>query len=149
APHETFERHDARPDDGPPRRMWPRELSRKSLNPFYARAEHGLRVAPTTWNRVSKSGGLWAAMLREAGRTCDRVPLAISPERCVNAKWCYTGCVFGAKNSLITNYLASAQRRGVEVRPLVQVNYVSESSSRPYRWIVKGNKVDPATKGSA
>ena len=149
APHETFERMDARPDDGPRRRMWPKALSRKALNPFYARAEHGLRVAPTTWKRVSKSGGVWAAMLREAGFTCDRVPLAISPERCVNAKWCYTGCIFGAKNSVITNYLASAERHGVEVRPLVQVNYVTESSSRPYRWIVKGNKVDPATKGSA
>ncbi len=39
------------------------------------------------------------------GHTCDRVPLAIDFERCVDAKWCYTGCVFGAKNSVITNYL--------------------------------------------
>jgi len=45
-------------------------------------AEAGLRVAPTTWDRVSKSGGLWAAMCRESGFTCDRVPTAISPERC-------------------------------------------------------------------
>ena len=49
---------------------------------------------------------------------CDRVPVAIDFERCVDAKWCYTGCIFGAKNSLITNYLPSAERRGVEVRPL-------------------------------
>ena len=34
-----------------------------------------------------------------AGHTCDRVPLAIDPDRCVNAKWCHTGCIFGAKNS--------------------------------------------------
>jgi enediyne biosynthesis protein E9 len=149
APHETFERMDARPGDGPRRRMWPTQISRAALNPYYARAEQGLRVAPTTWDRVSKSGGIWAAILREAGYTCDRVPLAISPERCVNAKWCYTGCIFGAKNSLITNYLASAERNGVEVRPLVQVNYVTQSSARPYRWIVKGNRVNPATKGSA
>jgi choline dehydrogenase-like flavoprotein len=149
APRETFERRDARPDDGPRRRMWPKEISRSKLNRYYARAERGLRVAPTTWDRVSKSGGVWAAMLREAGHTCDRVPLAISPERCVNAKWCYTGCIFGAKNSLITNYLGSAERRGVEVKPLVNVNYVSPSSARPYRWIVHGNHVDPATKGSA
>ncbi len=87
-------------------------------------------------------------MLREAGHTCDRVPLAIDFERCVDAKWCYTGCVFGAKNSLITNYLASAERAGVEVRPLVQVNEVAPSSARPYRWIVRGSKVDPATKAA-
>jgi choline dehydrogenase-like flavoprotein len=149
APQETFERMDARPDDGPRRRMWPRAISRRTLDPYYARAERGLRVAPTGWDQVSKSGGIWAAMLREAGQTCDRVPLAISPERCVNAKWCYTGCIFGAKNSLITNYLASAERHGVEVRPLVQVNSVAPSTARPYRWIVRGNRVDPATKGSA
>jgi len=149
APRETFERMDARPDDGPRRRMWPARISRKSLDPYYTRAEQGLRVAPTTWDMVSKSGGVWAAMLRESGHTCDRVPLAISPERCVNAKWCYTGCIFGAKNSLITNYLASAERHGVQVRPLVQVESVSPSSARPYRWIVKGNRIDPSTKGSA
>jgi choline dehydrogenase-like flavoprotein len=149
APRETFERMDARPGDGPRRRMWPGQISRDALNLYYRRAEDGLRIAPTGWDRVSKSGGIWAAMLREAGYTCDRVPLAISPERCVNAKWCYTGCVFGAKNSLITNYLASAERNGVEVRPLVQVNYVAGSSARPYRWIVKGNRVNPQTKQSA
>ena len=146
APHETFERHDARPDDGPRRRMWPKAISRKTLNPYYARVERGLRVAPTPWNRVSKSGGIWAAMLREAGYTCDRVPTAISPERCVNAKWCYTGCIFGAKNSLITNYLASAERQGVEVHPLVQVNSIAPSGSAPYRWVVRGAEVDPDAK---
>src|SRR6266498_3743329 len=135
APHETFERHDARPDDGPRRRMWPKAISRKTLNPYYARVERGLRVAPTPWNRVSRSGGIWAAMLREAGYTCDRVPTAISPERCVNAKWCYTGCIFGAKNSLITNYLASAEALGVQVRPNFEVQSVRQSQNRPYRFV--------------
>lgn len=146
APRETFERTDAHPDDGPWRRMWPEAISRRTLDPYYARAERALRVRQPSWNEVSKSGGVWAAMLREAGYTCDRVPLAIDFGRCVDAKWCYTGCVFGAKNSLITNYLASAERRGVEVRPLMLVNEVAQSSARPYRWIVRGSKVDPATK---
>ncbi len=146
APSETFERTDHHPDDGPRRRMWPKAINRKSLNRYYGRAEAGLRVRQPSWKEVSKSGGVWAAMLREAGKTCDRVPLAIDFDRCVDAKWCYTGCVFGAKNSLITNYLASAERAGVEVRPLVMVNEVVPSSARPYRWIVRGVKVDPATK---
>ena len=149
SPSETFERMDHHPDDGPRRRMWPEAISRRTLNRYYARAEAGLRVRQPTWNEVSKSGGVWAAMLREAGHTCDRVPVAIDFERCVDAKWCYTGCIFGAKNSLITNYLPSAERRGVEVRPLVQVNEVVPSSSRPYRWLVRGVKVDPATKSGS
>ncbi len=126
--------------------MWPGEISRKSLDPYYARAEAALRVRQPSWQEVSKSGGVWAAMLRESGYSCDRVPLAIDFDRCVDAKWCYTGCVFGAKNSVITNYLASAERAGVEVRPLVQVDSVAPSSARPYRWRVQGAKVIPESK---
>jgi choline dehydrogenase-like flavoprotein len=149
APSETFERTDHHPSDGPSRRMWPAAISRRTLNPFYRRAEQGLRVNRPTWKRVSKSGGIWAAMLRQAGHTCDRVPLAINPTRCVEAKWCFTGCIFGAKNSLITNYLGSAERAGVEVRPSVQVEAVRPSRARPYRWRVAGSRINPATKQPA
>jgi enediyne biosynthesis protein E9 len=146
SPSETFERTDVHPDDGPRRRLWPAALSRATLDPYYRRAERGLRVIQPGWREVSKSGGIWAAALRKAGYTCDRVPLAINPKRCVDAKWCYTGCIFGAKNSLITNYLASAERAGVQVRHLVQVNDFVQSSATPYRWIVHGQQIDPATK---
>ena len=117
SPTETFERRDRRPGDGPERRMWPSQISRRSLDPHFALAEAGLRVNRPTWDQVSKSGGLWARTLAVSGHTCDRVPLAISPKRCVNAKWCHTGCIFGAKNSLITNYLPSAERLGARIRP--------------------------------
>ncbi len=142
APHETFERRDRRPGDGPARRMWPGAISRDALNPYYARAERGLRVQQPTWDQVSKSGGLWAATLASAGYTCDRVPLAISEKRCVNAKWCHTGCIFGAKNSLITNYLWAAENAGVEVRPNVQVELITQSSARPYRYVVHADSMD-------
>jgi choline dehydrogenase-like flavoprotein len=146
APTETFERRDHRPDDGPDRRMWPAPISRATLDPYYRRAEQGLRVRQPSWSEVSKSGGLWAATLRAAGHTCDRVPLAINFDRCVDAKWCYTGCIFGAKNSVITNYLASAERDGVQVRPLTQVNEIRQSSARPYRFLVRAAGVDPTTR---
>src|SRR5918996_1263779 len=146
SPSETFERTDHHPDDGPRRRMWPAPISRATLDPFYRQAERGLRVVQPTWREVSKSGGIWAAALRKAGYTCDRVPLAINPKRCVDAKWCYTGCIFGAKNSLITNYLPSAERLGVQVRPLVQVDEVAQSQARPYRWLVRGQQIDPQSK---
>jgi choline dehydrogenase-like flavoprotein len=149
APTETFERRDHRPDDGPDRRMWPDEISRGALDPFYARAEAGLRVNQPAWDQISKSGGLWAATLDRAGHTCERVPLAINQKRCVDAKWCHTGCIFGAKNSLITNYLASAEAAGVEVRPLTEVEEIQQSSARPYRFIVKAQQVDPETKQSS
>jgi enediyne biosynthesis protein E9 len=34
SPSETFERRDHRPDDGPDRRMWPKQVSRATLNPY-------------------------------------------------------------------------------------------------------------------
>jgi choline dehydrogenase-like flavoprotein len=142
SPTETFERRDARPADGSPRRMWPAAISRATLDPYYARAELGLRVRRPTWDQVSKSGGLWAATLAAAGHTCDRVPLAISPERCVNAKWCHTGCIFGAKNSLITNYLWAAENAGVQVMPNLQVETIQQSSARPYRYVVTADVMD-------
>src|SRR3954449_8986053 len=136
SPSETFERRDRRPGDGDDRRMWPAAISRRALDPYYARAERGLRVVRPTWRQVSKAGGLWAAALRSSGHTCDRVPVAISPARCVNANWCHTGCVFGAKNSLITNYLPSAERAGVQIRPEIEVQSIAQSSARPYRYVV-------------
>ena len=145
SPRETFERRDRHPGDGPERRMWPAAISRVTLNPYYARAEAGLRVRQPTWSQVARSGGVWAAMLSKAGHTCDRVPLAINPQRCVDAKWCHTGCIFGAKNSLITNYLAHARELGVGVRPLRQVESVRQSQARPYRYIATVSVVDPVT----
>jgi hypothetical protein len=136
APTETFERRDHRPDDAPDRRMWPRQISRRSLDRYYRRAELALRVRRPAWSQVSKSGGLWAATLHAAGHTCDRVPLAIDPVRCENVKWCHTGCVFGAKNTLFTNYLASAEALGARVRAETQVESVRQTQARPYRYVV-------------
>ena len=142
APTEVFERRDRHPDDGPERRMWPEEISRRTLNGFYARAERGLRVNQPGWDRVSKSGGLFAATLHNAGHTCDRVPVAIDPGRCVEAKWCHTGCIFGAKNTLNTNYLASAERAGVQVRPNRQVERVRRAETAGYRYLVSAAPMD-------
>jgi choline dehydrogenase-like flavoprotein len=143
SPRETFERRDHRADDGEDRRMWPKQISRKSLDFYYARAEAGLRVRRPTWSQVSKSGGLWAATLNSAGYTCDRVPLAIDPHRCVDAKWCHTGCIFGAKNTLNTNYLASAESAGVRVRPNRQAESIRRSTSAGgYRYVVTASVID-------
>ena len=144
APREIFERRDRNPDDGPERRMWPAAISRRTLDGYYGRVERGLRVNRPGWDRVSKSGGLWAATLNNAGHTCDRVPLAISPKRCVEAKWCHTGCIFGAKNTVNTNYLAAAERAGVVVRPNRQVERVrrSDANASDYRYVVSASVMD-------
>ena len=148
SPSETFERRDHRPDDGPDRRMWPSQISRSALNPYYARAEQALRVQRPTWNQVAKSGGLWAATLAAAGHTCDRVPQAIDLSRCVQAKWCHTGCIYGAKNSVMTNYLPSAEQLGVEVRPNSEAELIVQSPARPYRYIVTAAEIGDSRQPS-
>jgi enediyne biosynthesis protein E9 len=145
APRETFERRDRRPGDGDERRMWPAGISRRTLDPYYRRVERALRVERPGWSEVSKSGGLWAATLDAAGHTCDRVPLAIDLHRCQNVKWCHTGCIYGAKGSLITNYLGAAEAAGVRVRPLVEVQSVRPSSARPWRYLVTCSLLDAET----
>jgi choline dehydrogenase-like flavoprotein len=144
SPTETFERRDHRADDGDDRRMWPAAISRRTLDPYYARAEQGLRVRRPSWNQVSKSGGVWAATLNAAGHSCDRVPLAIDPKLCVNAKWCHTGCIFGAKNTLLTNYLGAAERAGVQLRPNRQVESVrrSDANADGYRYVATASVMD-------
>ena len=142
APHETFERRDHHPDDGPERRMWPKQLSRKALNPFYRRAERALRVERPRWSQVSKSGGLWAATLNAAGYTCDRVPCAIDLELCQNVKWCHTGCIYGAKNTVNTNYMGAAEHAGVSVRTAREVQSVRRSNADGYRYVVTARVLD-------
>ncbi len=144
APREIFERRDHNPDDGPDRRMWPAAISRRTLDPYYARAEAALRVRQPGWDEVSQSGGMWAAALKAAGHTCDRVPLAIDFGRCVDAKWCHTGCIFGAKNTVNTNYLGAAEAAGVRVRPNRQVESVARSPANGsnYRYVVTASGVD-------
>jgi hypothetical protein len=94
------------------------------------------------WNQVSKSGGLWAATLNASGYTCDRVPCAIDLELCQNVKWCHTGCIYGAKNTVNTNYLGAAEDAGVAVRPARQVESVRRSSADGYRYIVTASVLD-------
>ena len=79
---------------------------------------------------------------RFAGHTCDRVPLAIDLSRCIQAKWCHTGCIYAAKNSVITNYLASAEEMGVEVRPNSEAELIIQSQARPYRYVVTSWELD-------
>jgi len=137
APTETFERRDRRPGDGPPRRLWPAAISRATLDPYYRRAERALRVVPTRWRDVSYSGGVWARTLHRAGHSCDTVPLAISRRRCRNVKWCHTGCVFGAKNTVGATYLGAAMAAGVRLRASAPVELVRQTSARPWRYVVR------------
>lgn len=76
---------------------------------------HTFRLAPV---------GVWFG---EPGETVDDPYFGgAGPRRtgCIECGSCMTGCRFGAKNTLPTNYLHLAEGLGVEVRPLTTVTAV-------------------------
>jgi choline dehydrogenase-like flavoprotein len=135
APKFVFERH-----GGIGRRMWPSEISRDSMEPWYDRVSEALPVSKQDWKDVSYPGGLWAAACNHSGRTANPAPVAVDNTKCTNCNWMMAGCKFDAKRSLLTNYLPAALAHGAEIRPLHEVQKLSRTEDGGYR--VHYNTVD-------
>ena len=124
------------------RRLWPRSLTRQVLDPWYDRVEETLPVAQQTWDDVPYPGGLWAAACDNAGHTCNPVPLAVDLDTCTNCNWMLSGCRFGAKRSMLLNYLPAARAHGAEIRPLHEVQTIGAAVTPGYRFRVDYTTVD-------
>jgi choline dehydrogenase-like flavoprotein len=109
APSFVFERENARG------RIWPRELSRRALDPWYRRAEVALGTHQLSFSEVSKRGGVWARHMNALGYRVD--PIRQATTACLHCGFCNTGCRFQRKNHLPMNYLLGAERAGAEIRP--------------------------------
>ncbi|MEU0565741.1 GMC family oxidoreductase [Nonomuraea sp. NPDC005983] len=128
APRFVFERHGSIG-----RRMWPASINRDTLEPWYDRVAESIPVSTQGWEDVSYPGGLWAAACDHSGRTANPVPVAIDNDTCVKCNWMMAGCRFGAKRSLLTNYLPAAIAHGASVRPLHEVQRISRNDGGGYR----------------
>jgi choline dehydrogenase-like flavoprotein len=126
------------------RRLWPSALTRSRLDPWYDRVEESLPVAEQTWDDVPYAGGVWAAACANAGHTCNPVPLAVDLPRCTNCNWMLSGCRFGAKRSMLLNYLPAARAHGAQVRPLHEVQTIGPALTPGYRYRVDYSLVDPS-----
>jgi choline dehydrogenase-like flavoprotein len=115
------------------RRMWPAAITRDSLDPWYDRAAEAIPVAPQDWDDVSYSGGLWAAACDHAGHTANPLPVGIDTNLCTNCNWMMAGCRYGAKRSLLFNYLPAAVAHGAAIRPLHEVQHLSRLDDGGYR----------------
>ncbi|MFF8848263.1 FAD-dependent oxidoreductase [Streptomyces sp. NPDC015127] len=124
-------------------RLWPAAHTREGLDPWYDRAEQALPVARQGWDDISYAGGVLAAACANAGRTCNPVPLAVEERRCRNCNWMLSGCRFGAKRSLLLNYLPAAQAHGAEVRPLSEAQTLCRSPLVGYQYAVTYLNLDP------
>ncbi|MFE9650504.1 FAD-dependent oxidoreductase [Streptomyces sp. NPDC006365] len=135
APRFVFERHGSIG-----RRMWPKSVSRDTLDPWYDRVAESISISKPDWNEVSYAGGLWAAACDHAGRTANPLPAAVDNSTCVNCNWMMAGCRFDAKQSLLLNYLPAALAHGAEIRPLHEVQHIARTPDGDYR--VHYNVVD-------
>jgi enediyne biosynthesis protein E9 len=124
------------------RRLWPSAIDRAGLDPYYDIVEETLPVAEQPWDEVSYAGGVWAAACDRAGHTCNTVPLAVDMATCTSCNWMLNGCRFGAKRSMLLNYLPAAEAHGAEVRPLHEVQAIGPAVSAGQRYAVTYTQVD-------
>ncbi|MER6626444.1 FAD-dependent oxidoreductase, partial [Streptomyces sp. NPDC000931] len=115
------------------RRMWPKAVTRETLDPWYDRVAEAMGVRTQDWNDVSYPGGLWGAACDHSGRTANPVPVAVDKDTCVNCNWMMAGCRFEAKKSLMFNYLPAALAHGATIRPLHEVQRVERTDDGGYR----------------
>lgn len=117
APSFVFERKEG------DKRVWPQALTRRSLDPFYRRAERGLGVHQLGFEEVARRGGVWGLRMNRLGYRVD--PIRQATTRCLHCGFCNTGCRFLRKNHLTMNYLLGAEGAGAEVRPLTEATGIA------------------------
>lgn len=127
------------------RRMWPKSINRQVLDPWYERVERSIPVSRLDWKDVSYEGGLFASACRNAGRTCNPVPLAVDLKRCTDCGWMMSGCAFKAKRSMGLNYLPAAEAHGAQVRALHEVQRISKATTSGYRYRLDYSKLGGVT----
>jgi choline dehydrogenase-like flavoprotein len=108
APSAVFEQRDAA---GAP--LWPAGLDRAVLDPYYDIADAMLHVEQIAEDVVPKSGLVFARMMRNLGYSCERARYAV--RGCLGSGYCITGCIYGAKQSLLVTYLPQAVAAGVTI----------------------------------
>ena len=94
-------------------RLWPGGVDRVSMDPYYSKAEDMLNVVQIGVGEIPKSGVVFSQLMKNLGYSCDRAPYAV--KGCVGSGYCVSGCIFGAKQSLLLNYLPQAREAGVEI----------------------------------
>jgi choline dehydrogenase-like flavoprotein len=141
APSFVFERRGVLGPRG--RRIWPKSITRSSLDTWYRRVEDALPVSELSWDDVPYAGGVFAAACTRAGHTCQPVPVAVDLTRCTNCNWMANGCRFDAKRSMLLNYIPGAESHGAEIRALHEVQAIHKAQTPGYRYAVSYLQLDP------
>ncbi|HXV86626.1 MAG TPA: GMC family oxidoreductase N-terminal domain-containing protein, partial [Gemmatimonadales bacterium] len=103
-------------------RLWPNGLDRAALDPYYDLADSMLRVEQIAPEVVPKSGLVFSLLMKNLGYSCERARYAV--QGCLASGFCVTGCVYGAKQSLLVNYLPQAVAAGAVVETDVDARII-------------------------
>ncbi|HEX9692771.1 MAG TPA: GMC family oxidoreductase [Gemmatimonadales bacterium] len=112
-------------------RLWPAGVDRSAMDPFYDIAEQMLRVEQIAVDEVPRSGLVFATMMKNLGYSCDRARYAV--RNCVGSGYCVTGCIYGAKQTLLMNYLPQAVSAGAQIETDVDAQLIRPIDDRSYR----------------
>ena len=104
-------------------RLWPAGVDRRALDPYYDIADAMLKVEQIAPGDVPKSGLVFALMMRRLGYSCERARYAV--RGCVGSGFCVTGCIYGAKQTLLQNYLPQAVAAGATVETDLDARLIS------------------------
>lgn len=94
--------------------VWPSQITRKVLDPYYDRVEKMMTITQVSWNDVPRSGGVFAQMVDRLGLTCDRG--RYNYVNCKGCGFCEAGCIYDRKVTLGHSYIPEAEKKGAEFR---------------------------------
>lgn len=110
---------------------WPEGLSRSVLDRYYTRTEEALDPRLTPDEPALPKVRAFEGLAARAGRPAKRLPIAVhfgedrrhpfsnvEQQGCQNLARCDIGCPINAKNTVDLTYIARAEQKGADVRPL-------------------------------
>ena len=109
--------------------LWPGQITRKSLDPFYKIAEVMLRAHQMLPERIPKTGQVFSLLMKKLGYSVDRA--RYSDSHCTGCGYCVFGCTHNSKESLLVNYLPKAVDHGATIhtdKEVIEVRSLMEKS---------------------
>ena len=113
---------------------WPDGLDRSALDPFYEMGEKMLSVHQIPMHQIPKTGQVFAQMMQRLGHPVERSRYAV--KGCLNCGYCVTGCIYGAKQSLLLNYIPAAKRAGAKFLTRTEALNITHHPNSNYRYTV-------------
>jgi len=104
------------------KKLWPADLTRKALDPYYHIAEENLNVHQIEKDCIPKNGVVFCKLMRNLGYSVDRVNYSV--KNCRGSSFCVAGCKFGSKQNMIGTYLQKAEKSGLKKLTNIQASEI-------------------------